>query len=404
MKPFLIAFIILVSASGISHNAYATSAGDNGDLLLNQNGYLELTNPDTLDRTIIQSPYATSVNDFAIAPNGETILINYSYDDNFDGTYDRTVLKFKSATDSSWGFELPADTSFHYSFSPDSRFVAYASYDTSTGHSGLDILDLSDGSIVEIEEGMNAQPEWSPTEDAIAYSKDGSIYMIDLNTGATSLVGSAGSGGFITDWSPDGSTLAIIQNDSVYFLDITSGVLTNFDPSNIYGMVSSAAFSPDGTKFAFVDWSASNTGVYVTDGFSSSDTTRMVSTTDLRGGVEWQTLNGADTSVPSYPLSNRYPIYRFYSPVVKHHLFTSDSYEAQYINSSMQGVWRAEGSAFSVNQTSNCQADRSVYRFYSDLLKTHLFTMDEYEKSQIIANYPVAVWRYEGIAYYAYPN
>ncbi len=35
--------------------------------------------------------------------------------------------------------------------------------------------------------------------------------------------------------------------------------------------------------------------------------------------------------------------------------------------------------------------------------QVHFYTMDENEKDTIIAVFPVDVWRYEGIAYYAYP-
>jgi hypothetical protein len=94
-------------------------------------------------------------------------------------------------------------------------------------------------------------------------------------------------------------------------------------------------------------------------------------------------------------------VYRFYSPTTKHHLYTADQNEVNYLRTYGSGTWNYEGTAYNVSQTSACTSDRSVYRFYSEKLKTHLYTMDEYEKSQIIANYPETVWKYEGIAYCA---
>jgi hypothetical protein len=94
-------------------------------------------------------------------------------------------------------------------------------------------------------------------------------------------------------------------------------------------------------------------------------------------------------------------VYRFYSPSTKHHLYTADQNEVNYLRAYASDSWNYEGVSYDVNQTSACTADRSVYRFYSEKLKTHLYTMDEYEKSQIIANYPPDVWRYEGVAYCA---
>lgn len=381
---------------------HATAAGDNGGLVVNQNGFLELTDPDTSANTVLQAPNATSVGEFSVAPNGDTVAFRYSYDDNFDGTFDRTVLKFISISNPQWGFEMSVEGGYHYSFSPDSSAITYASYDDQTEDYALHILDLTDGSAVELRKGMNTHPEWSPYGDEIAYNLNNNIYLMNLSTGSISQLTSDGQGGLITDWSPDGETLAIIRNNSLYFLDSSSGIMTKFDQPDLYANINSAAFSPDGTRLAFTDWNwGNNSKLYVTEGFTASDPTHEVSVTDLRSGVEWQTLNGASTNLPSYPMTDRYPIYRFYSPVVKHHLFTSDSNEASYINNSMRGVWHGEGVSFYVNQASSCEAGRSVYRFYSELLKTHLFTMDEYEKSQIITKYPSNVWRYEGVAYCA---
>ena len=42
-----------------------------------------------------------------------------------------------------------------------------------------------------------------------------------------------------------------------------------------------------------------------------------------------------------------------------------------------------------------------MYRFYSEDLKVHLFTVDENEKNHLIDT-AGDVWRFEGIAYYAY--
>jgi len=43
-----------------------------------------------------------------------------------------------------------------------------------------------------------------------------------------------------------------------------------------------------------------------------------------------------------------------------------------------------------------------VFRFWSDTQQAHFYTIDEEEKEYVIATYPDNVWRYEGIAFYAY--
>ncbi|MDM8544460.1 choice-of-anchor D domain-containing protein [Desulfococcaceae bacterium HSG9] len=95
-------------------------------------------------------------------------------------------------------------------------------------------------------------------------------------------------------------------------------------------------------------------------------------------------------------------VHRFYSEDLQTHLFTLDENEKNHLIETASDVWRYEGPAFYV--PSGYQQDsRAVYRFYSEQLKVHFYTMDENEKDTIIATFPEDVWRYEGIAYYAYP-
>ena len=47
------------------------------------------------------------------------------------------------------------------------------------------------------------------------------------------------------------------------------------------------------------------------------------------------------------------------------------------------------------------QATKPVYRFWSDVLSTHFYTISETQRDWLIANYPT-VWTYENIAWYAY--
>ncbi len=97
-------------------------------------------------------------------------------------------------------------------------------------------------------------------------------------------------------------------------------------------------------------------------------------------------------------------IHRFYSPVVKRHLYTADENEANYIIANMLGVWSYEGIAFVAKSTSNCASGENVFRFYSEYTKSHLYTMDENEKSVLIGLNNPSVWRYEGVAYCADTN
>lgn len=64
-------------------------------------------------------------------------------------------------------------------------------------------------------------------------------------------------------------------------------------------------------------------------------------------------------------------------------------------------VWRYEGVAYCADKQQLTNT-KPVHRFYSEKFKTHLYTIDQNETNSIIARYSTDVYRYEGIAYYAY--
>ncbi len=112
-------------------------------------------------------------------------------------------------------------------------------------------------------------------------------------------------------------------------------------------------------------------------------------------GIAWYVYPGAQEGL--------LPVYRFYSAFLKSHFFTTDANEKDTIIATFPvDVWRYEGIAWYVHTTYH-EGTLPVYRFYSDALKSHFYTRDENEKNVIIATFPVDIWNYEGIAYYAYP-
>ncbi|MDM8554290.1 DUF4091 domain-containing protein [Desulfococcaceae bacterium HSG7] len=106
-------------------------------------------------------------------------------------------------------------------------------------------------------------------------------------------------------------------------------------------------------------------------------------------------------------LDTDYPVYRFYSPGLLKHLFTIDENEKEHLIANAADVWQSEGIAYyafhpsQYNAASRLQKNMllAVHRFYSEGLHTHLFTTDENEKEHLIAN-AADVWRYEGPAFY----
>jgi len=95
------------------------------------------------------------------------------------------------------------------------------------------------------------------------------------------------------------------------------------------------------------------------------------------------------------------PVYRFYNDAMKTHFYTIDENEKTELQADA-GIngWVYEGVAWNAYAT-QAAGTLPVYRLYSDGLKTHLYTMDENEKNILMAG---TIWKYEGVAYYAYPN
>ena len=99
------------------------------------------------------------------------------------------------------------------------------------------------------------------------------------------------------------------------------------------------------------------------------------------------------------------PVYRFYSEQVKTHFYTIWEAEKDYIIAAYpEDVWRYEGIAWYAYppDVQHPSATKPVYRFYSEQVKVHFYTISEAEKDYIIAVYPESIWRFEGVGWYAY--
>lgn len=122
---------------------------------------------------------------------------------------------------------------------------------------------------------------------------------------------------------------------------------------------------------------------------------------DLCGGQHYSTYSSFDYKQIRYS-GGILPVYRFWSDTKRHHFFTiSHSEKSSVENNYSTRVWRYEKPAFFAYRNEVCNAS-PVYRFWSDTKQGHFFTINEAERNHIIANYPQNVWRYEGIAYCAH--
>ncbi len=95
--------------------------------------------------------------------------------------------------------------------------------------------------------------------------------------------------------------------------------------------------------------------------------------------------------------------YRFFDPSANHYFYTIDEDEKKIIQEMWPDIWIYEKEAFCVYNVQASGMDlKPVFRFYSDTHGVHFFTISETEKDIILETYPEEVWRYEGIAWYAW--
>lgn len=124
---------------------------------------------------------------------------------------------------------------------------------------------------------------------------------------------------------------------------------------------------------------------------------------DLCGAEHYSSYSYFDYKQINYS-GGLLPVYRFWSDTKKHHFFTINHDEKVNVQDNYSdNVWRYETPSFFASRSEVCEGS-PVYRFWSDAKQGHFYTISEGERNSIIATYPSNIWRYEGIAYCAYPT
>lgn len=110
-----------------------------------------------------------------------------------------------------------------------------------------------------------------------------------------------------------------------------------------------------------------------------------------------------DAPPPALGASQPIPVYRFYSEANRSHFYTTSSAERDFLiqNFSVR-EWRYEGTAFTAFDR-QAPSSMPIYRFYSETRRAHFYTSSAQERDHLIATFPVTVWRYEGVAFWANP-
>ncbi len=104
------------------------------------------------------------------------------------------------------------------------------------------------------------------------------------------------------------------------------------------------------------------------------------------------------STLPQIAQAEQSPVYRFYSSEYKSHFYTiNDSEKSDLLTNNPS--WRYEGITGEV-ETQNISGTIPLYRFWSSRYKSHFYTANPQERDKLMASDPN--WNYEGIAYYVF--
>lgn len=100
-------------------------------------------------------------------------------------------------------------------------------------------------------------------------------------------------------------------------------------------------------------------------------------------------------------IENASPVYHFVSKTNKRHFCTISEEEKYRMIDNFSSTWKYQGIAFfAYPEGHQPEGARPVYRFWSDSLQQHFYTMDEATKDMMIKALSDS-WKYEGVAWYA---
>ena len=215
-------------------------------------------------------------------------------------------------------------------------------------------------------------------------------------TGGPLMVGTSMAGG-----SADVQR-AVIGADGTYTFDLAyaTNYYVGFEPDAVLRFTW-AADTPYVTTYA-PGWSSFDAapGTPVT---CSVEAVLTSSWTKRAGGVGWA---GSNSSITCDNQDVQYArVYRFWSPTFDNaHFYTNNFEEAEHIRTTDPN-WVDEGEAFRTLRSRDdgtCPAGSPVFRFHSDQVQEHFFTINAAEKAHLIATDPS--WAYEGVAYCTFPE
>lgn len=243
--------------------------------------------------------------------------------------------------------------------------------------------------------------------------------------------------GDITPANNDEVTLTLTRKGNQF----TGRVSLSSGANGIIGTVTSNAMNSNSLMYNFIHSELTNAAP---NGFTSNirydDFVFSCTTTETPIGVDalpiyrfWSdakqthfytiTAEERDTVIATYPTfiwkyegavfgaleytgscaTNYSPVYRFWSDRLQRHFYTIDETEKDSVIANLSATWnRFEGPRFCAAK-SQLPSSLPIYRFWSDQLQSHFYTINEPEKDNVLNNLS-NTWNHpEGVRYYAYP-
>jgi hypothetical protein len=202
-----------------------------------------------------------------------------------------------------------------------------------------------------------------------------------------------------------------IETDIVYANGVDIGLLQSSANGVPVPQVPLQMYGVPGQPYnAFTDWSVTvfTLPPKVLGGLALADNKLNIFVnidrylTGDRVTIASSTLELTYTAVSDVPQPNA-TVYRFWSPVLSGHFYTVSEDERDYLIANFPGVWTYEGVAYRAFDGALDANVHPIYRFWSNSLGSHFYTISDEERDYLVANYG-SVWTFEGIAWYAYPE
>jgi len=240
-----------------------------------------------------------------------------------------------------------------------------------------DTVEVPDGNTVEIPEGDATEPV---LVDASEATGPDILQPADANTVAVQ--------------APTPDPIETVDPNAGEPADTTMAVPVDVDTHETAsaGAATVDANVPDGAEAQPVE--AQDTSAVA----SSAEATASPAET----GADTTALYG---SIESYGCINQddpraRPVYHFTSETLTPHFYTISKEERDKLIDESPDVWTYEGRAFNAfPEGQQPEGAIPVYRFWSNLLGTHFYTMNEQEKDAFIKDYP-DLCTFQGVAWY----